>query len=116
MLIVPLTQFQIALAAEGRLNILLLFLNKSCKAANSIFYLLTTLSTRVTLQCLCVDSTVEKGLINCKVNLGKLISKCLILLCPHQFFFEVVEDSLSKLIITRVLCQLGKLKIEVNIV
>jgi len=38
------------------------------------------------------------------------------LLCAHQFFFKVVEDSLTEFVIARVLCQLGKLKVKVNIV
>ncbi len=38
------------------------------------------------------------------------------LLCAHQLFFEVVEDSLAKLIISRVLCQLRELQIVVDVI
>lgn len=38
------------------------------------------------------------------------------LLCAHKLFLEVVENSLTEFIVSRVLCQFGELKVIVDVI
>ena len=100
----PLSKFQVTLGTQRWLYVFLLFLNQPGQRGDGILKIFPGATLVSSLERgFRIYTRVKVGLIDCQVNLCKLVCQSLILLSSQKLLFEIIQNALTELVVSSVL-------------